>query len=217
MTATLQSDISYAFNGDLGRAERALNYKPAFVRVEPVERSQRLWGVLAVEIGLEGKAKEALEEWGGEVRPIQVQQFLKPSKRIKRVKSYLQDIPGYVMADLTTGAHRQNIMAIINIDRPKMNKRIYGILQQNNQDFLMNSVQYEAFCVSLQDGSFDRKYLEVFNDFDVGETLRATEGPFSGYSGKVQSEGELFVKVAIECMGRSVPLELRKGEVEKVA
>ncbi len=72
----------------------------------------------------------------------------------------------------------------------------------------------EAILQRVRDGA-EKPRPKIL--FEVGEVVRVTEGPFTDFNGVVEEANyeKNRLRVAVRILGRSTPVELEFGQVEK--
>ena len=184
------------------------------------------WYVLRTAGGKENKAKEYLEkeiERSGIQQ--QVGQVLVPTKKeivTKNGKRKAVDkllFPGYVLINAVLSPQLENI---IRNNVPGMS----GFLTEKKETNA-SGTQYERIPVPIreeeamrilgvQDENIDAAAETIVN-YSVGESVKITDGPFSGFSGTVDEilEDRSKVKVIVVIFGRKTQLELSFTQVTK--
>ena len=173
---------------------------------------EKKWYVLRAVSGKESKVKEYLEadirnsdlgEYVSQVLiPTEKVYQVRNGKKIVKERSYL---PGYVLVEAAlvgeVAHHLRNTPNVIGflggMDNPTPLRaaevnRIFGIV--DGQPEMDDNIPYE-----------------------VGETVKVTEGPFSGFSGLIEevNREKKKLKVMVKIFGRKGPLELGFMQVEK--
>ena len=182
------------------------------------------WYVLRTAGGKEKRAKEYLEkEIERSELQDQVAQVLVPVKKeivTKNGKRKAVDkllFPSYVLIQAELSAKLENIIRNLV---PGMS----GFLTEKRAT---NGTQFEKVPVPLRDEEVQRilgnqdenadSAAETLVNYEIGESVRITDGPFSGFSGTVDEilEDRSKVKVTVVIFGRKTPLELSFTQVTK--
>ena len=172
------------------------------------------WYVLHVYSGFEQKVAEAIQEKAekqglGEF----VEEILVPTeevvevKRGQRVNAERKFFPGYVLAKLDMN---DNVWHLIK-DTPKVS----GFLGAGgNKPVPITEAEAKRIIQQVQEG-IDRPRPSVV--YDVGEEVKVIDGPFASFNGVVEEvdEEKAKLKVSVSIFGRSTPVELEYGQVEK--
>ena len=182
------------------------------------------WYVLRTAGGKEKKAKEYLDkeiERSGlqdEVAQVLVpvkKEIITKNGRRKAVDKLL--FPGYVLIQAQLSAMLENI---IRNNVPGMS----GFLTEKKSS---NGTQYERIPVPIRDeeaqlilGVQDENAdsaAETLVNYEIGDAVRITDGPFSGFSGTVDEilEDRSKIKVIVVIFGRKTQLELNFTQVTK--
>ncbi len=190
--------------------------------------NSKKWYVLRTAGGKEKKAKEYLEK---EIERFGqkdfVNQVLVPTEKVykirdgKRVCTERLYFPGYVLieAELTP-----ELQYIIRNDVPHMS----GFLTEKREVRRdKGKVQEERLPIPLRDDEVRRLLgeqdeqasvdAETVVDYVVGDAVKITDGPFSGFDGTVEEivEDRSKLKVMVMIFGRKTLLELSFTQVTK--
>ena len=180
--------------------------------------SNKKWYVLRAAGGKEKKAKEYLEK---EIERCKLQDFvdqvLVPTEKVyriqngKRVCSERPFYPGYVLiqAEMTG-----ELQYIIRNEVPHMS----GFLTEgksSREPLAMRDEEVRRF-LGAQDENTEGEGTTII-DYQVGEAVKITDGPFNGFSGTVEEvvEDRSKLKVVVMIFGRKTILELNFTKVTK--
>ena len=193
-----------------------------------MSESNKKWYVLRAAGGKEKKAKEYLEK-EIERRSLQdlVSQVLVPTEKVytvrngKRVCTERLFYPGYVLIEAELTGELQHI---IRNEVPHMSGFLTEKRERKNTD---GKVQEEKIPVPLRDdearrilGEQDEQIgteAETVVDYEVGDAVKITDGPFNGFEGTVEEivEDRSKLKVMVMIFGRKTILELNFTQVTK--
>lgn len=147
--------------------------------------------------------KKGLEDRIGEILvPMQEVVEVRAGKRVNAERKFF---PGYILANLD------------------MNDEIWHLVRKTNKvtGFLgagkpspISDTEAQRILQQVQEG-IERPRPAVL--FDIGEDVKVTDGPFASFNGVVEEvdEEKGRLKVSVSIFGRSTPVELEYGQVEK--
>lgn len=129
------------------------------------------------------------------------------TKRGRRITSERKFFPGYVLVkmEMTDAAYH------LIKDTPK----VTGFLGTEKKPIPISEDEAQRILQQVQEG-VERPKPSI--SFDIGETVRVSDGPFASFSGLVEEvdEERARLKVAVSIFGRATPVELEYAQVEKV-
>jgi transcription termination/antitermination protein NusG len=179
------------------------------------------WYIIHTYSGFERKVRESLESrkaaYGLEQKIGQVVIPTEPVTEIRGGKKYTTErafLPGYVLVELDMDLSTpdgQNLWHVV-----KSTPRVTGFLGAGNQPTPMSEDEVSTIIFRVAE-SKDKPKLKV--KFEKNESVRISEGPFATFTGIVDevNEDRETLKVMVTIFGRSTPVELEFGQVEKVA
>ncbi len=128
---------------------------------------------------------------------------VKDGKKKSRVKNAF---PGYILIEAVLDKQTKSII----LDTPS----IIGFLGVKDEPTALRPDEVKRI---LEDGQ-EEKRMSVKAPFEVGNTVKITDGPFSSLTGTVQeiNAEKMKVKVLIGFFGRSTPTEFDFSQVKPV-
>ena len=171
------------------------------------------WYVLQVYSGFEKKVAESIRE-----QAIQkgmddhFEEILVPTEEViemrrgQKVSSARKFFPGYVLIKMDLGDDSWHLV--------KNTPKVTGFLGNRGQPSPISQAEADRIMRQVQEG-VERPKPSV--TFEIGETVRVSDGPFTSFIGLVDEvdEERARLKVAVSIFGRATPVELEYSQVEK--
>ncbi len=129
-------------------------------------------------------------------------------RRGRKINTERRFFPGYVLVKMTLNDDTYHLIK----DTPK----VTGFLGSGNKPMPVPQKEVDRIRGVIEEGEVRPRSTITF---EVGESVRVTDGPFASFSGVVEEVDEETerVKVAVSIFGRATPVELEFTQVEKAA
>ncbi|MCG6870569.1 MAG: transcription termination/antitermination protein NusG [Gammaproteobacteria bacterium] len=172
------------------------------------------WYVVHAYSGFENQVKRSLEE---RIRRYGMEdgfgQILVPTEEVVEMKegqkrrSERKFFPGYVLVQMEMTDESWHLIK----DAPKVLGFIGGT---SDRPAPITDAEADSILHRIQDG-VEKPRPKVL--FEPGESVRVIDGPFNDFSGTVEEVNydKSRLLVAVQIFGRSTPVELEFGQVEK--
>lgn len=149
--------------------------------------------------------RSGLEAFFGEIL-VPTEEVVEMRDGQKR-KSERKLYPGYVLVQMEMNGDSWHLIK----DTPKVIGFIGGTQEKPAP---ITEKEAEAILQRVQEGT-EKPRPKVL--FEIGEIVRVTDGPFNDFNGTVEEVNyeKNRLRVAVSIFGRSTPVELEFGQVEK--
>ena len=172
------------------------------------------WYVLHVYSGFEKKiATQIMEQAGLKGLADHIDDVVVPTeevveiRRAQKVNAERKFFPGYVLIKMELTDDTWHLVK----DVPK----VTGFLGSKARPTPISDAEADRIIKQAQEGTENRRPSIIF---EIGEQVRVADGPFTSFNGVVEEvdEDKGRVKVSVSIFGRSTPVDLEYGQVEKV-
>jgi len=173
------------------------------------------WYVLRAVSGKEGKVKEFIDaakkhndvldaHVGDVLLPTEKYAMLQNGKRVVKERLFL---PGYVLVQAELQGEVAHMLRFI--------PNVLGFLGGMDNPQEVRQSEINRILGTAEDAAIES--AEVSIPYQVDETVKVTDGPFSGFSGIIEEVNteKRKLKVMVKIFGRKTPLELSFTQVEK--
>ncbi len=171
------------------------------------------WYIVHCYSGFEKKVESAIRERAESQGMAELfRQVLVPSEKVvesrggKQVSTDRKFFPGYVLVHMEMTDDTWHLVR----NTPK----VTGFLGSGNQPRPIPDSEADRIISQVQEG-VERPRPSI--TFQIGESVRVADGPFTSFNGTVQEidEDRARLKVAVLIFGRPTPVELEYTQVEK--
>ena len=171
------------------------------------------WYIIHVYSGFERKVEQSIREQA-QIKGLaeRFEEVLVPSEEVvemrrgQKITSDRKFFPGYVLVKMDLDDESWHLV--------KNTPKVTGFLGGGGRPVPITEVEAERILHQVREG-VERPKPSI--TFEVGETVRVSDGPFTSFNGLVEEvdEDRARLKVAVSIFGRATPVELEYTQVEK--
>jgi transcriptional antiterminator NusG len=127
-------------------------------------------------------------------------------RRGRKVNAERKFFPGYVLVKMEMTDEAYHLI--------KNTPKVTGFLGSGSKPMPVSEKEVQRIVGAIEEG-VERPKPTI--QFDIGEIVQVTDGPFSSFSGTVErvDEERARLSVTVSIFGRATPVELEYNQVEK--
>ena len=127
-------------------------------------------------------------------------------RRGRKVNAERKFFPGYVLVKMDLSDEAYHLV--------KNTPKVTGFLGSGNKPMPVSEREVARIIGAIEEG-VERPKPTI--SFEIGETVRVTDGPFASFNGSVEQvdEERARLRVTVSIFGRATPVELEYAQVEK--
>ncbi|MEO5806640.1 transcription termination/antitermination protein NusG [Devosia sp.] len=172
------------------------------------------WYIVQAYSNFERKVKEAILEKVAQTKLEHLfEDVIVPTEKVvevrrgRKVDAERKFFPGYVLVKMEMTDQAFHLI--------KNTPKVTGFLGSDNKPMPISEKEAMAILQQVQDGV---EHPKPSVSFEIGESVRVSDGPFASFNGIVEEvdEERARLKVEVSIFGRPTPVELEYGQVEKV-
>jgi transcriptional antiterminator NusG len=173
------------------------------------------WYIVHAYSNFEKKVAESIREQAGQRGLAHLfDEILVPTERVvevrrgRKIDTERKFFPGYVLVKMDMTDEAFHLI--------KNTPKVTGFLGADHKPMPISEAEAGRIINQVAEG-VERPKASI--RFEIGETVRVSDGPFASFSGVVEEvdEARSRLKVAVSIFGRATPVELEYGQVAKGA